>query len=71
MSTAAESAWIVGNFGEVSPKRFEAWLRSSVGSYTLEEIGGGYDCGGSSGLLEEFPARRAAGQGWIRFVAHK
>lgn len=37
----AQSNWIVGNFGTLSPKKFEPWLRVAVGSYTLQEISGG------------------------------
>lgn len=37
----ADSAWIVGNFGTLSAKKFEPWLKTAVGSYTLQEISGG------------------------------
>lgn len=36
-----ESAWVVGNFGQLSAKKFEPWLQTVVGNHTLQEISGG------------------------------
>jgi hypothetical protein len=36
-----EYPWIMGNFGNLSSKKIELWLRDSIGSYAIENIGGG------------------------------
>lgn len=37
----AETEWIMGNFGTLSPQKIETWLDSSIGPHITQEFSGG------------------------------